>query len=218
MLINYTHQLPAGTLELIERFRIPAVWLNSKREHDAVYPDEVGVGMLAGEHLVRHARRGVALLQCHADRHFSEADRWEGLSAACGGAGVAAVRVEVGSEAGHYYELNPERDTRLAEVIAWLRQPDRPDAVLGYSSLEAVLLCQAAAVLGLSIPHNLAVVAIHDKAMASLGLPLPTVLLPQHEMGVAAVRELAAKIESPRRPRPARVIPARLSPGGVVLP
>jgi LacI family transcriptional regulator/LacI family repressor for deo operon, udp, cdd, tsx, nupC, and nupG len=211
LLINYTHQLPAQTIEFIERFQLPALWLNRQHDHNAVYPDEVSHGRLAGEYLLGLARRRVAFLQCHRGDHFSEVDRWAGLEQACRAGGVEARRSLLNARVGGYYEAHPDEDDRLEQVTALLDGPDRPDAVLAYSQVEAVLVAIAAARLRLDCPRDLAVVTVGTNHSSIFGLRMPTVILPHHEIGVRGIAELMHLIENPGVPRPPLALSGRLA-------
>jgi LacI family transcriptional regulator len=66
LIIAYTYAYPPRMVELLESYRIPAVWLNAKRESDCVYPEdqrgvEQGVANLiemGHQRVVNACRRG----------------------------------------------------------------------------------------------------------------------------------------------------------------
>ena len=57
LLIDYTHAIPPALLALIERHRIPAVWINSRQPLDCVRPDDEAAGYDATRRLLE---RGTA--------------------------------------------------------------------------------------------------------------------------------------------------------------
>src|SRR3982751_6196015 len=52
LLVNYTHHLPEHLVEIVEQRQLPAVWINSKQPHDAIYPNNRRGAMLATERLL----------------------------------------------------------------------------------------------------------------------------------------------------------------------
>lgn len=195
LLVNYTERIPAAMVRLIERHALPAVWINVKRTADCVHPDDLQGGALAAAHLLRQGRRRIAYLDYpHAweqlpDAHYSAADREAGVRRAVEGAGLT-LRL-----------LREQRPTtvaeRAAQMTGWLRGEDRPDGVIAYSPSDAIDVCFQAALAGLRVPGDLEVVTFADETVYLGGRPIPTVLVPQLEVGLKAVEMLAAKLSAP---------------------
>ena len=75
---------------------------------------------------------------------------------------------------------------------ALLSRPDRPTALFCFNDRMAMGVYDAARELGLSIPHDVAVVGYdnHEIIAAHLQPPLTTMQLPHYEMGTWAVKKL----------------------------
>ena len=80
---------PAPFLDRIQELRIPAVFLNSKQEFDAVYPDDLQGGALATEYLLGlgHERITYVGTEPRQRPHYSEYDRRAGYERAIKEAG-----------------------------------------------------------------------------------------------------------------------------------
>ena len=216
LLINYSHGFPAAMVELIDRFRIPSVWMNTRRATDAVYPDDRAAAEEATRYLLASGRARIAYLALQrpgSEEHYSTAERAEGYRGAMAAAGRPALVTQI-----------PVRewangsgliaDDRLDVLRRWLSGPDRPDAVVTYSGWTAEPLVFAATAAGLRLPDDLRIVSLGGVAMSSpLGLPLTQVVSDVAQLGRAAVAMLNRKLASPAFPLPAEPIAGRLALG-----
>jgi len=78
LLIAYMAGFPPVLADLIEQYRIPSVWLNAKRDHDCVYPDDRGGMELATRHLVELGHQRIAFFSVFPGGHYSSRDRRAG--------------------------------------------------------------------------------------------------------------------------------------------
>jgi LacI family transcriptional regulator len=85
---------PAPFLDRIQNLRIPAVFLNSKQELDAVYPDDFGGGAMATEYLMGLGHERIAYVETEPRRlpHYSEHDRRAGYEQAMAAVGRSPQR------------------------------------------------------------------------------------------------------------------------------
>jgi LacI family transcriptional regulator len=209
ILINYNHSVPDRLTDLLERFAIPAIWINNRREHDAVHPDDEQIGRLAAERFLELGHRRLAMFQLTGSFHYSQRDRWAGFHAAAERAGVTATRIDVPGGPGLPYRDAPESDTRIDELVQCLTQGEPPTAVFAYAAGETAAVMVALARAGLDCPGDVSVIGVADEPFpVLLPLPVSTVVLPQESMGVTAVEELLARIDCPDKPRPARALSA----------
>ncbi|MEU3270558.1 LacI family DNA-binding transcriptional regulator [Saccharomonospora sp. NPDC006951] len=85
----------------------------------------------------------------------------------------------------------------LRELATRWAGPDRPSALIGGNSLIGIGMLRAAAELGIEVPAELSIAAVHDTWISEHLVPsLTTVSLPLREMGETAVRLLLS--EPPR--------------------
>ncbi len=204
LLVAYSHDLPPGMQAAIERDPMPAVWLNRKQEANAVHPDDRAGAETATAHLVALGHRDIAFLQLTTSSHYSATDRLAGYQAA-----LAAARLKP-----QIVHLSDSELTWCPQVIAWLRQPQRPTAVVAASPLEAQTLIMACAHAGVRIPADLSVIALSESSLSHTGVDLTRVAVPFLELGASAVRMLLARIEQPGVPVPALALPMPLVAGG----
>lgn len=188
LLINYNRTIPERMMELIEGHRIPAVWINCKREADCVYPDDLGGGRLAAEHLLKLGHRNVAYMEFSQAgagmRHYSETDRRAGYEATMREAGLPPRVLK--PEAG-------DADIDRLDVIGrWLSGPSRPTAAIAYAFGSAVQ--HAAALAGLGVPTDLSVLSFADQPRRPFGRPETTVVVPAAKVGQMAVEMVLAKL------------------------
>lgn len=164
--------------------------------------DNFGAGRLAGEHLLARGRRRIAFLG-QADEHYPEfADRYAGLRAALGEAGIPP------DQALQRDALSNEEDGHTA-VQALLAAGAEFDAIFAASDLIAIGAMRALAEVGKQVPGDVAVVGFDDIPAASLtSPPLTTIVQDLKSAGELLVESLMAGIEDQAMPN--RVITPRL--------
>ncbi|MEM6332714.1 MAG: LacI family DNA-binding transcriptional regulator [Planctomycetota bacterium] len=204
ILINYSHLVPDRLFQLLERFGIPAIWINNKLEHDAVHPDDIRVGELAAQRFLELGHRRLAMFSIIGGGHYSQQDRWAGFSRVARDAGVEPIKIEQPGGPGLPYRSKPRSDDRVDQLVARLRTEGVPSAIFAYAVGEGVAIMTALARLGIDCPKDVSVIVVADEPMpVLLPLPISTVVLPQQELGQIAVEELMARIARPESPRPA---------------
>ena len=88
LLVAYNSRIPRAFPQLLEKLRVPAVWLNAKRATNAVYPDDrTGTEALARAFLDR-GMRNLVFAADPGRSHYSFADRREGFETAVAEAGL----------------------------------------------------------------------------------------------------------------------------------
>ncbi|HMP75100.1 MAG TPA: LacI family DNA-binding transcriptional regulator [Kiritimatiellia bacterium] len=195
LLILYTAKMPARLIELVRRFRIPAVWVNADLPRDSVYPDEKRAAFLATRRLLQ-AQPGPVYYGDFTygarapDAHFSARARYAGYAQAVREAGRRPLRMGLATRL--------EREDRLPWLAHWLPRQPRPLGVLCVAASTALPLCHAAAQQGRVIGRDLAVSTFGDAPVTLNGIALDTWIVPMHEMGRRAVERLLARIENPR--------------------
>lgn len=63
LLLNYTHDVPPHFEDFLQRYRLPAVWLNHKHAFNAVFPDDFGAARKATEQLLAFGHRRIAFVR-----------------------------------------------------------------------------------------------------------------------------------------------------------
>ena len=204
LLLNYTHRIPPHMQDLIEKYKLPSIWINSMQKADCVYPDDRAGGHLATEHLLKAGHRAIAFVDYShtADAlhysHYSTHERLRGYQEAMKAAKVPARVIR--SEA-------PTSVSRVERIQEWLSKPDRPTAVITYGNGDAIAVYHTARTLGLKIPEQLSIVSIDDASFSLFDKRLSTALVPAYKMGFEAVELLKKKIESPAKAIPPRPVP-----------
>ena len=210
LLVNYNTDIPPQMVALIDQHAVPAVWINSKQDHDCVYPDDVAGGRQAAEHLLDLGHRRITYLNFFQGAHYSSVDRCRGYREAMRAAGLPAPPAHTISAPAGFPDLD--------SLTEWLRRGDRPTAVIAYTPDVTAPLLYAAAAAGLSVPHDLSVITFNDSNRAGVGRPVDAVLLPEHRMGAVAVEMLTDKIEDRTRCLPPCALPFTLAAGFTSAP
>ena len=195
LLVNYTMSVPPALLSLIDRLRIPSVWINIRRETDCVYADDFRSARRLTEYLLQLGHRRVAYVDYHTDPsssdalHYSAVDRRSGYELAMANAGLSARVVRQDS-------MWPER-LKIESATALLKSPDRPTAIVAYSPGRSTLPVHLAAVAhcGLRIPEDLSLATFSPFMDDEVGVTMTKMLLPEREMGQEAVEMVLRKIE-----------------------
>lgn len=211
LLINYNAAIPEAMTEMIARHHIPAVWMNSKQRHDCVHPDDFGGGQLATEHLIGLGHRRIAYIDySHGSdgtpKHYCGVDRPAGYTKAMKNAGLKP-RIIRDRQAVPMAE-------RIPYTLGWLRDDDRPTAVVTNSPVEALpIVYLAASELRLRVPEDLSVICFEDEPVDSLGFRIGTILIPRTTLGQVSVQQLTAKIAAPDIALDPIALSCQLDPG-----
>lgn len=210
LLLNYIADAPVGMVELIERLSLPAIWLNTKGEHDCIHPDDLDGARRGTEHLLQLGHRRVAYVCADVNRHYSVADRREGYLQAMRAAGLEPRVIEATET------LSPS--DRQAWVASWLRGADRPTAVLVYEHDLGMAIRWQAHHRGLRVPGDLSVMYISEQTDRTAGVEPTMMRLPQYQIGREAVEMVLKRVANPRRHLPTRAVPLTLVPGATAGP
>jgi len=206
MIVNYTHEIPNGMLDLIHAHHTPAVWMNAKLRSDCVHPDDAGASEAATRELIALGHHRIAFVhliepgvfeglpfeQARPRFHYSAGDRAEGYVRAMLAAGLSP-RVA-------YHDRFVLEQESIQACRALLSGADRPTAVLSYSDRDVGPLLIAAAQLGLSVPRDLSVLMFFPFEAPMAGVRVSAAQVPTAEVGRRAVRMLLRKMESPDEP------------------
>lgn len=195
---------------LIADTRLPVVWVNDKRDHDAVYPDDYAAGRQAAELLLSAGHKRLTYVdytttpEDAAQLHYSRRDRAAGFTAAARAAGIEPLPLPPAVATWSFeQQYHGWRD--------WLRQPDRPTAVAAYSVDKLAPFFAALASLDWRPPHDVSVVVFADELV--LGpYPLTTLIVPHAMVGRQAVALLRRRIENPGQSQPSIIVPFTTTP------
>jgi LacI family transcriptional regulator len=210
LLLYYIQEIPPHMVELLEQCRLPAVWMNVRKEANCVHPDDLDAGRMVTRHLIELGHRriayvdGVHVFDPNHERqdHYSAADRYEGYC-------------QVMREAGLTPRMLSQRvnlpTSRIAELMAgWLSEPQRPTALLTYGDRETQATLLASAWVGLRVPQDLSIVTFSPEPL-DVGRPITTALIPTRKVGTEATRMLLDNIATPGQVSPARALPFTLT-------
>ena len=214
MLIDYTHGFPPRMQQLIDDFGIPAVWINTKRTTNTVYPDDLAAGRTATERLIALGHTRIAYADFthgpdHPAKHYSVVDRQAGYTQAMGEAGLEPRLMQWD----HGADIpRPERIDFARGLLAGI---DRPTAILCYAETSLAPIYIAAAKQGLDVPSDLSLATFSGEPSRLLGPAPTTELIPEDEVGQMAVRLLLERLSQPRKLRdlPAVAVPFTFEPG-----
>jgi len=175
-------------LERFRALRLPWVLVNRRIEGSRRYvvlDDERG-SQLAVEHLIGLGHRRIAHL-AGPEAADTARRRRAGYASAMTSAGLPVdPRLIV------HADYTPAGGNAAMPVL--LEQTERPTAVLVANVASAVGALHAAHDLGLSVPADVSVIAIHDMPLASHLVPaLTTVRMPLSELGRRAIELLATR-------------------------
>ncbi len=205
LLIKYDQNIPAKMIELINKNRIPAIWMNSKQTGDCIYPDEIAAGRIATERLLELGHKKIGYL-CYSGRgHYNVIDRFKGYKAAMLQAGLPAIWID-----DQYIQI--PRNERGALMRKWLQNPDRPTAIIAPSTCAKILLYTTAAI-GIRIPDDLSVITFSNEPEDDIGIPLDTVITPYYELGLKAAEMLLEKIKDRTKIFTPRILTSKIISG-----
>jgi len=154
--------------EHAERFAslgAPIVDLQCTTEHPGVIRthqlDFRAGGRLAAQHMLRLGYRNFTFLTYARQMGWAESVAWEGFREEAE-PHAATLDLIVRPKREHI-SMKPDRTIReLTSISAWLREMERPMAVLLFESRMAQEVCQFASFSGVSIPEDLALIGMQD--------------------------------------------------------
>ncbi len=171
----------------------PVVLINSRgRRRGSLVLDDAAGAQMATEHLLRLGHRDIALIG--GDVHsYTGKERERGFVRAIHAAGMrkrSAWLLRSG--------YNPEAG-RLAVRRLSTTSGRRPTAVVAANMTQAVGALLGAREIGLKVPEQLSVIAIHDCWVADYSRPrLTTVRMPMYQLGQEAMRLLNLRLTGER--------------------
>jgi LacI family transcriptional regulator len=171
--------------------RVPAVLINSRREDQVgsvILPDEVGVA-LAVEHLVGLGHRSIGLVNGLPTTDTAQR-RGAGFISA-----MAAADLPVNPRFVSWLGYDPHQGR--AAMASLGRMDERPSAIVVANVNAALGLMIEARALGIRVPGDLSVVAIHDTWTAEYASPpLTTVRMPLYELGRRSMVAILERIRA----------------------
>jgi LacI family transcriptional regulator len=175
--------------------------------------DDVAGALMGTEHLLELGHRRIALIGGDVHSHTGR-QRERGFSEALSAAGLRR-----NSRAVTHRGYTPQ-DGRESLLELFSRPGPRPSAVLVANVNAAIGVLDGARMLGIQIPRDLSVLAIHDTWVAEFSAPpLTTVKMPLYELGRTGFDVLLSRITGHRgsdvvvmSPRPTLVIRESTAP------
>ena len=211
LLINYTHAVPEAMEEVLAEQRLPVVWLNCKREHNCVHPDDRGATRAVCERLVELGHRRITFFDPHQDfglprtkqqLHYSGGDRLAGYK--------ACLKKHSLKPLVFYDNMGTNRGPapRIAAASRMFTQAEAPTAVICNNSPDAVTV--AALRAGKRVPEDCTLVSYTRFITDSAGLPIASLHVPDWKVGEQALDLVLDLVEHPDQVHPPRSIPIPL--------
>ena len=197
MLINYQTHIPPMLETLVERYKIPAVWINSKRRFNSVYPDDYGAGrdaaralLEAGHTRIAYADSAFNFSEKEGIAHFSKTERRAGCADAVEEAGLKCEMLLDDPDA-----PGPEAYMAMLRKVLTRKRPAPPTAVVSYGGWSLDWLGVVKAETG----AKLEIVAFGINAGALSNRGVRGYVVPLAEVGERAAAMLAKRIADPER-------------------
>jgi LacI family transcriptional regulator len=213
-LIQRRDDVDAHQFQEIIEGNMPVVLVNSRGSRKgSVVLDDVAGAALGTEHLLALGHRRIALIGGDVHSHTGR-QRERGFAAALTAAGVRR-----NSRAITHGGYTPQGGRE--SLLELMRRPGpRPSAVVVANVNAAIGVLDGARTLGIEVPSDLSVLAIHDTWVAEFSAtPLTTVKMPLYELGRTGVDVLRSRMAGHRgadvvvmSPRPVLVIRESTAP------
>lgn len=211
LLVNYNYQIPASLLQVVHDTRIPSVWINTKQDANAVWPDDFHAGKSATEQLLglRHQRIAYIINE-NAEGHYSAADRYNGYVTAMESAGLMPQILRFPTSL-------PDSPTTIVPPAGWEAgsriwsadaASERPTAFIAYMPYVANFFVYLAASHGLHTPRDFSIVTFSEQRADEAGVLLSSWAIPAYKIGREAVRMLLNRLSTPEHePQDPVVVP-----------
>lgn len=195
VLIGYTIKIKKLE-DLLKRYRIPAVWINSKHKYSSVYPDDFSGAVSATEHLIElgHTRIAYVDLSNEIDSdisHFSSVDRRGGYLKTIQKAGLEPI---LWTKKLHY----EDRGKYICDKYSSTPENKKPTAYLTYAGgAAACILYHISSRFNLNFPKDVSLLTFGAEREEIFAVPIDSMVYPSHEMGKYSVDMLIKKIKKP---------------------
>jgi LacI family fructose operon transcriptional repressor len=175
--------------------------------YDSVVLDNAAAARQLVEHLLDNGYRRIGGL--FGNTSSTGAERHAGFAAALQDAGLP-------------YQarfLPPNADTAEAEILRWLSEPDRPEALVASNGLFLMGAVRAVRKVGLTLPNDLALAGFDNDNWTELASPGLTVIeQPVHDIGRTAMSLLFERLQEPSLPVRKMVLTGRCIHRGSTAP
>lgn len=192
LILSHAGDLPQELEEVIDASGFPIVYLNEKKENNAVYVDDFLGGVENTRHLLSLGHRKIIFYSSQAP-HYSAGDRSRGY-------------IQAMEEA----KLKPE----IIDTEAAMTQRIKAggfDAVVAFDDFTALQFFRQAYLSPFKIPENVSIVGFGDDfARQCSPVPLTTMKTPFYEMGRAAVEMALELVEEKKNALPSRIFKPQL--------
>jgi LacI family transcriptional regulator len=193
LIVNYYQDLPQKIRDAIERTSMPTVWMNDRKEFNAVYPDSFSAAKKATEYLIELGHKRISYCNVYfndrrPNAHYSVAERREGYAEAIKNASLENLDITPD------YPVDDSMEKQTELFYSILEKPDRPTAMLFYWSFSIPAVLMAASRLNLLIPNDLSILTFASESHQRIGLTATAMLEPETNMGREAVAMLSKKI------------------------
>lgn len=201
LVVSNVGSLTPECKEAIDASGLPVVYLNEKKDTNAVYVDDFGGAREITKHHLAQGRKRIVYLHTLSDayhdiEHYSVQDRIRGYE--------AAMR-----EAGRAPQVIRFHNAWEDELSAWLEANRDVDAIITPGDFAAVRIFRALHGNPLKIPSQLAISGYGDDFSELSPVPLTTMFIPFYEMGAAAT-EMAIQLVNRAGTLPSQVFQTHL--------
>jgi LacI family transcriptional regulator len=220
LLVNMAGRITSTLHEALEGLNTPVLWINSRQEYDAVYPDDILAGRMATKHLLGMGHQRVAYFDTafaqDREPHYSRHDRLQGYREAMQTKRLQTRSVQLPVMPDTIEDM--QFDERVDVAAQFLAAESRPTAIVAYGLDSALPVLQAAERLGLKVPRDLSLVMCADDINRHIGRPVTTVVTSMKEVGKQSVQMLLRKIEQAEEPMASRAIEPWFFDGATCAP
>lgn len=199
--------------DIVQHYRLPAIWLNSDGPIDAIYPDHGGASRMAVDHLVEAGHRRIAYVTMISGNKWEIAHRSGAYTRAMEGHGLEPM---LNSLVFHTISKQKRKDKLFEETSKLLSQKSRPTAMITHES-EARRLHYVVESLGFRVPQDLSLITYESvDAVTDSGKRISGVHISNNKLGNLAADMLLEKMEKPEEALPPKAVPYYLVEGETV--
>jgi len=194
VLVLYWQSIPDRLSELIEKYEIPAIWINCQQKYNCVYIDYFKTVSEITNSLIQLGHRSISYadythgkLTAANYNHFSVKERWDGYESTMKAAGLFPKRF------GSCGYIAPKK--RMDDALEQFKKKDVSTAIIASYESTAVPIYCAALKAGINVPDDLSIITFGESSKVQEGFPITTLLLPWHEIGFRASELLCRQID-----------------------
>ncbi len=210
IILYYNRLIPQYLIDFLEKRMLPAVWVNSNNEKNAVCADDYQASRLITEHLINLGHKKMLYIDFDAshsqiksgDFHYSNIEREDAFVDTMKGHGLKPKTFR--------FDKTPKPSDIYGLTVELLRKHKDITGIVCYSCNSGIQVKTAFSELGLNCPKDISIVSFTEDNSTLNIFDITTAIIPHVQMGKQAVKMVSNMIHNNKLEHKSVKIPATI--------